>query len=97
MTAGGPADILTPSASETLESTRTMTLSNPFSTLLLLPWLLLAGAACTQQTPSAAPAADIPTVVRPALETAAVSAAADDPAIWINRADPAGSLIIGTD
>ncbi|MFM9872101.1 MAG: phytase [Fimbriimonadaceae bacterium] len=35
--------------------------------------------------------------LKPAVTTEAVSADADDPAIWVNRIDPAKSLILGTD
>lgn len=62
---------------------------------LLLPLLLLA--ACTP--PAAAPKASTAVVTAEA-ETQAVKSgddAADDPAIWRNAADPAASLIIGTD
>ena len=34
--------------------------------------------------------------IRPVLETEAVSAQPDDPALWINRRDPAQSLIVAT-
>lgn len=36
-------------------------------------------------------------VIRPKVITEEVPHDADDPAIWINRKDPAGSLVIGTD
>lgn len=51
------------------------------------------------QDPRLAPKPDMP-VVRPTVETAPVEHdgdAADDPAIWVDPADPARSLIIGTD
>ena len=51
------------------------------------------------QDPRQAPPGDMP-VVRPVVETAPVEHdgdAADDPAIWVDPADPAQSLIIGTD
>jgi len=35
--------------------------------------------------------------VKPRVVTAALAHDTDDPAIWINRADPAKSLVIGTD
>lgn len=58
---------------------------------------LLFIAACGSPAP-APPASDAaPAPVRPAVETDAVSADADDPAIWVNAADPATSLIIATD
>lgn len=55
--------------------------------------LVWAAAACTPDD------ADLPRVTA-AVETAAVASAgdaADDPAIWVNRDDPAKSLILGTD
>lgn len=51
------------------------------------------------QDPRILPASSVPTV-QPVVETAPVSRmgdAADDPAIWVNPADPALSVIIGTD
>ena len=45
-------------------------------------------------------AAEVPAVVRPTLETEPADSfgdAADDPAIWVNPADPSLSLVIGTD
>jgi 3-phytase len=65
--------------------------------------LLLAGPlaiACRYGTPAETPVGAVssdPRVVRPALETAAVSADADDPSVWIHPDDPAQSLILGTD
>lgn len=35
--------------------------------------------------------------IKPVVETEAVEVDADDPAVWVNRADPAQSLILGTD
>lgn len=61
-----------------------------------LPLLLLAGCA---SVPAAAPLMDAP-VVPASAETDPVDTAhdaADDPAIWRNAADPAKSLVIGTD
>jgi 3-phytase len=46
--------------------------------------------AATRGLVTAAPA------VQPAVETAALPSDADDPAVWINRDDPARSLVIGT-
>lgn len=60
-----------------------------------LPALLLAGCA---SVPAATPVT--PPIVAASAETDPVdstSDAADDPAIWRNRADPAASLVIGTD
>lgn len=61
--------------------------------------MLLAGCAPADPSPPPSP---LPTaVVSAATETAAVATAnadaADDPAIWRNEADPAASLIVGTD
>lgn len=53
---------------------------------------LLAAAACN--TGHTAPAAD---ALKPAAVTATVQYDSDDPAIWINAADTAHSLIVGTD
>jgi len=49
------------------------------------------------QPDTATPSVPAEDRVRPAVETAPVSADADDPAVWINPVDPGGSLIIGTD
>jgi 3-phytase len=38
-----------------------------------------------------------PGAIRPRIVTEAVKHDTDDPAIWINRADPAASLVLGTD
>jgi 3-phytase len=57
----------------------------PSLALLLLP-------GC--RAPQAVPAAAIP--IRPVLATASVTDDADDPAIWVNAADPGRSLIFGT-
>jgi 3-phytase len=43
-----------------------------------------------------APLAAATIVIRPIRVTAAVRDDADDPAVWINRADPSRSLILGT-
>lgn len=53
----------------------------------------------TAQDPRQAPPPTV-AIVKPVVETAPVSRmgdAADDPAIWVNPADPAQSVIIGTD
>jgi 3-phytase len=64
---------------------------------LLAPILVLS--ACAQPAPAAKPLSTV--AVTAAAETAAVATtdadAADDPAIWRNPADPAASLIVGTD
>lgn len=44
-----------------------------------------------------APLAIAQAPIEPRLHTAAVPHDADDPAIWVNRADPSRSLIVGTD
>lgn len=68
------------------------------SRLAILAVFALAG--CASAPPRAADAS-LPTASVPAAgETAAVASAqdaADDPAIWRNAADPAGSLIVATD
>ena len=68
-------------------------------TIFLAIPLLLAGCVAAEPTPKPSP---LPTAtVTAAGETAAVATAnadaADDPAIWRNAADPAASLIVGTD
>jgi 3-phytase len=72
---------------------------------VILPFVLLAaiGQACSRSSAStdlrpadstvSAPVA----VIKPAIVTEPVAFDTDDPAIWINPADPAQSLIIGTD
>jgi 3-phytase len=57
-------------------------------TLLLL--FAIVGVSCAQGATAEN------TLVQPVRSTAAVAADADDPAIWINRADPSRSLILGT-
>jgi len=61
--------------------------------------LALTLAACgTQHRASSSGASpQAPPALCPAVETQPVSADADDPAIWIHPADPARSLIVGTD
>ena len=65
----------------------------------LLPLILLAGCAGATETPPASTLATASVTARG--ETDAVGTAnadaADDPAIWRNAADPAASLIVGTD
>jgi 3-phytase len=68
-------------------------------TTTLAVTLLLAGCVTADPKPQPSP---LPTAVVPASgETAAVATAnadaADDPAIWRNAADPANSLVVGTD
>ena len=56
----------------------------------------LACCACGAPLPAGDPAGSAP-IVKPRAATMPVPNDADDPAIWLNAADPAGSLIIGTD
>ena len=65
----------------------------PRSTVLSIVLLLLA-VGCTPRY------SDHPFTLQPAVETDTVVSnedAADDPAIWVDRADPVNSLVIGTD
>lgn len=71
---------------------------------VILPVALLAfiGQACSRSSATAdlLPAdstVSAPTIIKPAVVTEPVAFDTDDPAIWINPADPAQSLIIGTD
>lgn len=64
------------------------------STVVLTLAAMLSG--CGSPAPLSNPETP-PEPVRPVVETAPVSADADDPSIWINAADPGGSLIIATD
>lgn len=67
---------------------------------ICLFFLLLGLLACGQepaQTEATAEAGDSLTVVQPTYITDPVPHDSDDPAIWINPADPAQSLIVGTD
>lgn len=57
-----------------------------------LPVILIAFS-CGRTTPSSSD----PNAVKPVVVTEQVPYDTDDPAIWINKADPAQSLIIGTD
>ena len=64
----------------------------------LLPALLLAGCATVSETPAPRlPALDVPATGETQPVGTANDDAADDPAIWRNRADPAASLLLGTD
>lgn len=64
-----------------------------FGLVLIFVW------GCTRQADKTAtiPAADSVTVIKPVLVTDTVHFDSDDPAIWINPANPAESFIIGTD
>jgi 3-phytase len=71
------------------------------SDIKLLPWQSLADA-LQLQSKSGGPAETVeaPKVVKPTIETQPADRfgdAADDPAIWVNPADPSRSLVIGTD
>lgn len=58
--------------------------------------IALACCACGAPFPARNPAGDTP-IVKARAATMRVPNDPDDPAIWVNAADPAGSLIIGTD
>jgi 3-phytase len=63
-----------------------------------LPAVVLCTLACgATADPPVAGTADSPAIVHPVVATEPVSADADDPAVWINAAEPAASLILGTD
>lgn len=59
---------------------------------LLLSYIAYAACSATARTQHAAAA-----IIRPVIVTDTVQHDTDDPAIWINRADPAASLVLGTD
>ncbi|GFE73035.1 phytase [Novosphingobium sp. TCA1] len=65
----------------------------------LLPALLLAGCATTGGAPAAVmlPAVNVPAEAETVPVGTPNADAADDPAIWRNAADPAASLVLGTD
>jgi 3-phytase len=65
-------------------------------TLLLFPTLLLAGCATPKPAMSPLPTATVSAKVE-TQPVATMEDAADDPAIWRNAANPAASLVIGTD
>lgn len=75
---------------------RSRWLPNPFR---LVVALLCLAAACTRPAvdESGPPQVPTPNVATPVVETAPVSADADDPAVWTHPSDPAQSLIVGTD
>ena len=64
--------------------------------LFLLPTLLIAGCATPQPVMSPLPTATVSAKVE-TQPVATMEDAADDPAIWRNAANPAESLVIGTD
>lgn len=53
--------------------------------------------ACTNNTTQQSTATDSAAVIKPLYVTDTVEFDTDDPAIWVNAADPAQSLVIGTD
>ncbi len=56
--------------------------------------LLIAAAACSKAAP---PPSNVGRVaIKPLRGTAALPRDPDDPAIWVNKADPAASLVLGT-
>lgn len=61
---------------------------------LLLVWL---GQACRTEAQQASTSPTATAIVKPVVVTEPVPHDSDDPAVWINPADPAKSLIIGTD
>lgn len=61
----------------------------------LLPLCLLLVAGCADRILPDPDATNV--AVRPRVVTTALAHDTDDPAIWINRADPARSLVVGTD
>jgi 3-phytase len=68
---------------------------NIFNFALLLKSMIVGGATFFVSSYANEPASQLE--LQPVLSTQAVSEDADDPAIWINRAHPEKSLIIGTD
>jgi 3-phytase len=69
---------------------------NSVSSYGLLAGLLLA--ACQHPNAQTTPAVDNPSAaIKPVVITEPVAHDTDDPAIWVNTADPAKSLVIGTD
>lgn len=69
-----------------------------FFYIAILPLLIFNWACGQSLKPNAAklPYADAP-AVKPAVITQPVKYDTDDPAIWVNKADPSKSLVIGTD
>jgi 3-phytase len=63
----------------------------------LLPAFLLSACATTSAPRAYLPAVDVPAQAETVPVGTANDDAADDPAIWRNAADPAASLIVGTD
>lgn len=73
---------------------------NKFKIYYLTPlFALLANSACQQPQTTAGQHTDSTAIteVKPAIITEPVKYDTDDPAIWINKADPSKSLVIGTD
>jgi len=68
--------------------------------VLVIAGLVIILSNCTGSSATDNASADQPAIVKalePAVVTEPVAFDTDDPAIWINRADPANSLVIGTD
>lgn len=63
----------------------------------IIPLLLAAAALAQLQSGAAVPAGMPVKPIKPRVITELTKHDTDDPAIWINRKDPAGSLIVGTD
>jgi len=74
-------------------------LSHPFFAMVVIA--VLAFSACsggdTQPPPEVAIDPAAPAAIEPVVITEQTAVDSDDPAIWINREDPAQSLILGTD
>ena len=75
---------------------------NKYTLVVITPLvLLLLGTSCKQTSPAEQAKADSLGAsapdVKPAVVTEPVRFDTDDPAIWVNRQDPAKSLIVGTD
>ncbi|MBD1395336.1 phytase [Mucilaginibacter glaciei] len=64
--------------------------------LINIAVLALFASACAQTIDKTLPYANQPEI-KPAVITESVRFDTDDPAIWVNKADPAKSLVIGTD
>jgi 3-phytase len=67
------------------------------NTQYLFLYICFLGLACQPRKAFTPAEADTPAVVKPVFVSDSVRHDSDDPAIWINPADPAQSLVIGTD